>query len=80
VPPLPHDVIPGAADQPAAVEGAERRAGLDGAPGIAEPAGQLRVGDRPEGAPPQVKLRVEIVAGAKRADLDGGQDVTRAFP
>jgi hypothetical protein len=80
VPPLPHDVIPGAADQPTAVECAECRARVDDAPRVAEPARQLRVGDRPEGAPPQVKFRVEIVAGAKRADLDSGQDVTRAFP
>jgi hypothetical protein len=80
VPPLPHDVIPGAADEPTAVEGAERRARLDGAPGTVEPAGQLRIGDRPEGAPPQVEFRVEIVAGAERADLYAGQDVTRACP
>jgi hypothetical protein len=73
-------VVPGAADQPAAVEGAECRACLNGAPGVVQPAGQVRVGNRPECAPPQVKFRVEIVAGAERADLDAGQDVTRAFP
>jgi hypothetical protein len=73
-------VIPGAADQPAAVEGAECRARLNDAPGVVEPAGQLRVGNRPEGAAPQIKFRVEIVAGAERADLDAGQDLTRAFP
>jgi hypothetical protein len=80
VPPLPHDVVPGAAGQPAAVEGAESCTRFDDAPGTVEPAGQLRVGDRSEGAPPQVKFRVEIVARAKRTDLDASQDVTRASP
>jgi len=80
VPPLPHHVIARAADQPAAVEGAEYRALVDAVPDARVPGRELRRADGPERTAPQVELGVDVVARAERPNLDAGQRLTRAFP
>jgi hypothetical protein len=78
VPPLLHHVIAGTADEPTAVECAERGAGLDALlNAVGRPA---RVADRPERAAAQIQFGSYVVAGVQRTELDVAQRFTRAFP
>jgi hypothetical protein len=80
VPPLPHDVIAGTADQPAAVERTEQRLLVDAVPDAGVPGRQARVADRSERAAAQVQFSVNVVASLQQAKLDVAQVVTRASP
>jgi hypothetical protein len=80
MPPLPHDVVARAADQAAAVERPDERALVDADLQPFDPGRQPARADRAEGAPAQVKLRLEVVIGAEGADVQAAQNLTRAFP
>jgi hypothetical protein len=71
-------VIPGAAHEPAAVEGANRRPGLDEGPQAAHPRRHLHRADRAECAALQIQFGLDVVAGIEQADLQAAQLVTPA--
>ena len=80
MPPLAHQVIAGAANQAAAVEGAEQGLLVDAVPDAGVPGREARAADWPERATAQVQFSLDIVASLQRPKLDVAQDVTRAFP